>query len=116
MFCGDCTPTPAKILIEDIDDESFVRLWPEDIARPAGHLDYQALMLEPGDGAVTKASLLASTTLDPGIARHRASDFPLDYAVMFCGDHSELPATSPFRTTCCTFFYAATLAGEFLPC
>ena len=97
VFGGDCMPTPARILIEDIDDESYVRLWPDEIARPARHLDYQALMLEPGDGAVTKASLLASTTLDPSIARHRYSDFPLDYAVMFCGDHSELPGNITFQ-------------------
>jgi len=97
VFGGDCMPTPARIFIEDIDDESHVRLWPDEIARPSKHLDYQALMLEPGDGAVTKASLLARTTLDPSVPRHRFSDFPLDYAVMFCEDHSELPGNITFQ-------------------
>ena len=97
VFGGDCMPTPARILIEDIDDESHVRLWPNEIARPVKHLDYKALMLEPGDGAVTKASLLARTTLDPSIPRHRFSDFPLDYAVMFCEDRSELPGNITFQ-------------------
>ena len=97
VFGGDCLPTPARILIEDIGEESHVRLWPSEIKRPLPSVDYSALMLEPGDGAVTKASLLARTELDPSIPRHRYSDFPLDYSVMFCGDHSKLPGNITFQ-------------------
>ena len=42
-------------------------------------------------------SLLARTALDPSIPRHRYSDFPLDYALMFCGDHSDLPGNITFE-------------------
>jgi pimeloyl-ACP methyl ester carboxylesterase len=97
VFGGDCVPTPARILIEDIGEESHVRLWPDEIKQPNSAIDYQSTMLEPGDGAVTKASLLARTELDPSIPRHRYSDFPLDYSVMFCGDHSELPGNITFQ-------------------
>jgi pimeloyl-ACP methyl ester carboxylesterase len=97
VFGGDCVPTPARILIEDIGDESHVRLWPDEVEQPNNKIDYQAIMLEPGDGAVTKASLLARTELDPSIPRHRYSDFPLDYSVMFCGDHSDLPGNITFQ-------------------
>ena len=93
----DCVPTPARILIEDIGEESHVRLWPDEIKQPNSAIDYQSTMLEPGDGAVTKASLLARTELDPSIPRHRYSDFPLDYSMMFCGDHSELPGNITFQ-------------------
>ncbi|MFK7974811.1 MAG: esterase/lipase family protein [Halioglobus sp.] len=97
MFGGDCVASPARILIEDIGEESFVRLWPNEIKHPRAGINYEALMLEPGDGAVTKASLLARTRLDPSIPRHRYSDFPLDYAVMFCGDHTDLPGNITFQ-------------------
>ncbi len=97
VFGGDCMPTPARILIEDYAGESYVQLWPDEIKDPRSGIDYRALMLEPGDGAVTKASLLARTALDPSIPRHRYSDFPLDYAVMFCGDHSDLPGNITFQ-------------------
>jgi hypothetical protein len=97
VFGGDCLPTPARILIEDNDGESYVRLWPDEIKAPQRGIDYRAPMLEPGDGAVTKASLLARAALDPGIPRHRYSDFPLDYAVMFCGDHTDLPGNITFQ-------------------
>ena len=97
VFGGDCNPTPARIVIEDIGEESYVRLWPKQIKAPRDGVDYVALMLEPGDGAVTKASLLARTALDPSIPRHRFSDFPLDYAVMFCEDHSALTGNITFQ-------------------
>lgn len=97
VFGGDCMATPARILIEDIDDDSRIRLWPHEIERPQKGVNYRALMLEPGDGAVTKASLLARTALDPSIPRHRYSDFPLDYSVMFCGDHTKLPGNITFQ-------------------
>lgn len=97
VFGGDCVPTPARILIEDTGGESYVRLWPDEVKQPLNNIDYESIMLEPGDGAVTKASLLARTALDPSIPRHRYSDFPLDYAVMFCGDHADLPGNLTFQ-------------------
>lgn len=97
MFGGDCVASPARILIEDIGEESLVRLWPNEIKNPRPDINYHSVMLEPGDGAVTKASLLARTRLDPSIPRHRYSDFPLDYAVMFCGDHTDLPGNITFQ-------------------
>jgi pimeloyl-ACP methyl ester carboxylesterase len=97
VFGGDCVPTPARIVIEDIDDDSFIRLWPDEIEEPHAGIDYNTLMLEPGDGAVTKASLLGRAALDPSVPRHRFSDFPLDYPVMFCEDHSQLPGNITFQ-------------------
>ena len=97
VFGGDCVPTPARILIEDIGEESHVRLWPDEVKHPSSSIEYQSIMLEPGDGAVTKASLLARTELDPSIRRHEYSDFPLHYSVMFCGDHSDLPGNITFQ-------------------
>ncbi len=97
VFGGDCVATSARILIEDLEDDSYVRLWPTEIEQPLSGIDYASLMLEPGDGAVTKASLLARTELDPSIPRHQFSDFPLDYAVMFCEDHSKLPGNITFQ-------------------
>lgn len=97
VFGGDCSSTPARILIEDDGPESHVRLWPDEIRRPAPGVDYAALMLEPGDGVVTKASLLARAELDPSVPRHRFSDFPLSYPVLFCEDHSRLPGNLTFQ-------------------
>lgn len=97
VFGGDCHRTPARILIEDIGNDSFVRLWPHELTAPLAGVDYKALMLEPGDGAVTKQSLLAKTALDPLQTRHKYSYFPLHYAVMICEQHSRLPGNITFQ-------------------
>lgn len=59
-------------------------------------VDYGRPMLEPGDGLVTKASLLGRTILDPSIPRHRYSFFPLDYSFFLCEEHDTLPANPSF--------------------
>jgi hypothetical protein len=51
-------------------------------------------MLEPGDGSVTKASLLARDSLDPLAAR---SDFPIAWSMFVCEPHQNLPANPTFR-------------------
>ncbi len=81
----------------DIMVTPYLRLWPREIKAPREGVNYAVLMFEPGDGAVTRASRLARTALDPGIPRHRFSDFPLDYSVMFCEDHSALTGNITFQ-------------------
>lgn len=97
VFGGDCTLTPARILVEEVDGESKVRMYPHEISRPVSGVDYDALMLEPGDGSVTKASLLARDTLDPSVPRHEYSFFPLDHAVLLCEKHNALTSNIAFR-------------------
>lgn len=97
VFGGDCHPTPARILIEDVGDESLIRLHPSDIKNAQNNLNYEVMMIEPGDGSVTKQSLLANVELDPLAPRHPYSYFPLDYAVMICEEHSKLPGNLTFQ-------------------
>ena len=54
-------------------------------------------MLEPGDGTVTKASLLARESLDPTVPRHEYSHFPLDYAFFLCERHDRLTGNPSFQ-------------------
>ncbi len=97
VFGGDCELTPARILVEEVAGESVVRLDPDRVAVRLAGIDYQRRMLEPGDGRVTKASLLARQTLDPSVPRHRYSFFPLDYSVLYCAPHDTLTADINFQ-------------------
>lgn len=97
VFGGDCHLTPARLLVEEIDGESVTRLWPREIEKPERGVDYDSLMLEPGDEAVTKASLLARDELDPRVPRHPYSFFPLDYAFFLCAPHTALTGNIHFR-------------------
>ncbi len=96
-FGGDCDLTPARVLVEDIDGESRVRLDPRDIDNPLPGVDYDWLMLEPGDGTVTKASLLARDTLDPFVPRHRYIAFPVAGSMFLCERHDRLSANISFQ-------------------
>lgn len=97
VFGGDCRLTPARLLVEEVNGISEVRLWPRDISKPLPGVDYDSLMLEPGDGVVTKASLLARESLDSSVTRHRYIDFPLDYPLFLCVKHTALTGNVTFQ-------------------
>lgn len=97
VFGGDCELTPARLLVEEVDGESVLRLFPKEIRRPLAGVDYDALMLEPGDGTVTKASLLARESLDPSVPRHPWVRFDYDYAMFLCERHDQLTGNPSFQ-------------------
>lgn len=97
VFGGGCTLTSARIIVEEIEGESVIRLYPEDIKNRIEGIDYDALMLEPGDGSVTKASLLARNVLDPSVKRHKYSFFPLNYSLILCEKHNSLTGNINFQ-------------------
>ena len=95
VFGGDCELTPARCLLEEVDGHMMVRLHPREVRARVPGVDYDALMLEPGDGRVTKASLLARDSLSPDAAR--PGFFPISYAVFICRSHADLPSDITFR-------------------
>ena len=97
VFGGVCNLTPARILVEEVEGESLIRMRPEEITSPVPGIDYDALLLEPGDGSVTKASLLGRDVLDPSIPRHKYSFFPLDHAFLLCEKHNSLTGNINFQ-------------------
>ena len=97
VFGGSCDATPARIVVEEINGVSKVRLFPDEIEKPLPNVDYEKLMLEPGDGVVTKASLLARQTFDPTVARHKYSFFPLRYPMFLCVSHASLTGNIDFQ-------------------
>jgi pimeloyl-ACP methyl ester carboxylesterase len=94
---GDCELTPARLVVEEVDGVSEIRLWPKQIKHPVAAVDYDRIMLEPGDGTVTKASLLARESLDPSVPRHQWVSFPLDYPIFLCEAHTALTGNVTFQ-------------------
>ena len=97
VFGGDCVLTPARIVIEPQADSSLARLFPEDVRHKIAGVDYGQLMLEPGDGEVTKPSLLAREALNPVAPRNDALFFPLAYAFFLCESHERLTGNINFQ-------------------
>jgi len=90
---------PPVVLIHGImgsrleDSETGREVWYGNLGRLAFSdyrevaLEIDPVSLEPGDGIVTKASLLARESLDSSVTRHRFIDFPLDYPLFLCEKH-----------------------------
>ncbi|MGH8461848.1 MAG: lipase/acyltransferase domain-containing protein [Stenotrophobium sp.] len=97
VFGGDCTLTPARLLVEDDHGNSVARLNPGEVRNPVAGVDYTQLMMEPGDGEVTKSSLLARQSLDPTVPRNQYLFFPLDYAFFLCERHDRLTGNINFQ-------------------
>jgi hypothetical protein len=97
VFGGDCALTPARIVIERQAGRSVARLYPEDVQYKVPGVDYGRLMLEPGDGEVTKPSLLARQALNPVAPRNGALFFPLAYAFFLCENHERLTGNVNFQ-------------------
>jgi hypothetical protein len=101
VFGGDCTLTPARVVEErepgSVPERGIVRLLPNAIKAPEPGIDYSRLMLEPGDGEVTKPSLLARQSLDPTESRSEDVFFPLAYAFFLCVDHEHLTGNINFQ-------------------
>lgn len=90
LFGGDCTLTPARLALEDDGGHPAVRLYPDDIRKRVPGVRYDELMLEPGDGRVTKPSLLARETLDPMAPQSEDSFLPVAYWFVLCERHDQL--------------------------
>jgi len=96
VFGGDCVPTPAKLVVEEVDGDSAARLRPEQITRPVRGVNYDALMYEPGDGSVTMSSLLGRQEPDPSVPRHEYANVEFKRTFFVCADHTALTGNAIF--------------------
>jgi pimeloyl-ACP methyl ester carboxylesterase len=97
LFGGDCDLTPARLALEEVSGMPVARLRPDQIGAPAPGVPYSALMLEPGDGSVTKPSLLARETLDPSAPQNEDAVIPIAYWFFLCEHHSRLTGNVNFQ-------------------
>jgi pimeloyl-ACP methyl ester carboxylesterase len=97
LFGGDCTLTPARLALEEPAGVPAARLYPDQIRSPVPNVPYPELMLEPGDGSVTKPSLLARETLDPSAPQNEDSVIPIAYWFFLCEHHTKLTGNINFQ-------------------
>ena len=97
LFGGDCTLTPARILVEDDGGRPRTVFSPRDARARASADVLERAMLEPGDGRVTKPSLLARETIDPTAPQHEESFLPIAYFFFLCEEHDQLTGNINFQ-------------------
>jgi hypothetical protein len=95
VFGADCHLTPSRVLVEPDKGRMTARFNPEDIKHPLPDRSYDELMREPGDGQVTKASLLGRQSLDPTVPNR--GGFPIAFSFFLCAEHSDLPGNINFQ-------------------
>ena len=97
LFGGDCTLTPARIVVEDDGKGMQTRLAPSDVRKTVSSETLERVMLEPGDGRVTKPSLLARETIDPTAPQNEESFLPIAYFFFLCEQHDQLTGNINFQ-------------------
>lgn len=93
-FGGDCEPTPGKaVFLEDANGGRLV-FRPAQVnsrrERKAGGLDYEQLMIEPGDGLVPRSSQTARRPLGVGPDSDGFHMLPLRQSFFLCESHGRL--------------------------
>ena len=97
VYGGDCEPTLARIVVEDVRGKLVARERPEAIARPLADVDYDQLMYDPGDSVVTRASLLGRCEQS---AYSRCDDIRrmnLAHSIFICEMHQTLTSNIYFQ-------------------
>jgi pimeloyl-ACP methyl ester carboxylesterase len=95
VFGADCDLTLSRILVEAHKGHMVPRFDPAAIQHPMPGEPYDRLLHEPGDGMVTKASLLGRQSLDPTV--HNQGGFPIEFSFFLCALHSDLPGNINFQ-------------------
>jgi hypothetical protein len=72
-------------------------MYPDEIRARKPSVPYDELMQEPGDGRVTKPSLLARETLDPSAPQLDESFLPVAYWFFLCERHDRLTSNVSFQ-------------------
>src|SRR5262249_40018665 len=95
-FGGDYTPTPARAMIIDEPDGSFTPVMrAKNLPRKYDTPEIEHLMSEPGDGSVTRASLLS---LDGAAAGEgQTPGIRIDYSLFLCETHRKLTENITFQ-------------------
>lgn len=97
VFGGDCEPTLARLVAEEVDGRLVARDRPQVLATRVDGVDYEAAMFEPGDTVVTRSSLLGRCTLNISGPRSEVESLQVAQATFFCERHQQLTGSPSFQ-------------------
>jgi pimeloyl-ACP methyl ester carboxylesterase len=97
MFGGDCALTEAHAVLEPGADGVHMAFRPGDVQNKQPGVDYDKLMLEPGDRLVTRSSQLARESGDPAVPGRAFNFFPQAQNFFLCESHEKLTTNVYFQ-------------------
>jgi pimeloyl-ACP methyl ester carboxylesterase len=96
VFGGDCEPTLARLVVENVGNRFRARERVVDIAAPAAR-DLERLMHEPGDSVVTRSSLLGRRAPDVAAPHGMEESLQIAHTLFFCEQHQQLTGNAGFQ-------------------
>lgn len=95
LLGGDCSPTRRALVVESEGGRWVLRETPSQVRRPSRGMDLWQLFYEPGDGTVTKSSLLGALPPKEGSAQF--TGLPYAQAGFVCEQHLSLVKNWTFK-------------------
>ncbi len=103
-FGGDCTLTPARAVLDRDKNGERLVIRPSELSHRVSGVDYERLMLQPGDGLVTRDSQLGrGLDVAPGLP---GGTFPLVQSFFLCEQHDQLSVNPYFQNNLLNFLLA----------
>lgn len=107
VFGGDCEMTQARAMLEvDSEGERLV-FSHKQLKATDGSPDLDSLLLEPGDGLVTRASQVGRATMSSGREREPFNFFPIAQTFFLCEEHGQLTVNPYFQNNLLYFLFAS---------
>jgi pimeloyl-ACP methyl ester carboxylesterase len=104
VFGGDCSLTPTYAVLDRDGDRERLVIRPDEVKARVDGVDYERLMLQPGDGLVTRESQLGRGLADlPG---QPGRYFPLAQSFFLCETHDQLSVNPYFQNNLLNFLLA----------
>jgi pimeloyl-ACP methyl ester carboxylesterase len=110
LLGGDCTPTRRAFVVEPEDGRWVVRPTPAEVKHARRGVDLQRLYYGPGDGDVTKASLLDE--VPASLASQPHTDLPFASSGFICEKHVKLVKNWTFQDNLLHFLLYTPLPAE----
>jgi pimeloyl-ACP methyl ester carboxylesterase len=110
LLGGDCTPTRTAFVVEPEGGRWVVRPTPAEVRHPQKGVDLMRLYYGPGDGDVTKASLLDEVPATSVSQPH--TDLPFAGAGFICEKHVKLVKNWTFQDNLLHFLLYTPLPAE----
>lgn len=107
VFGGDCELTQARALLESDADGERLIFHHKQLKSAGNELDYDSLLLEPGDGLVTRASQVGRATHSGGREREPFNFFPIAQTFFLCERHGQLTVNPYFQNNLLYFLFAS---------
>jgi pimeloyl-ACP methyl ester carboxylesterase len=105
VYGGDCAPTPGRAILDvGPDGQQRLVVRPEEVHSRVAGVDYERLMLLPGDGLVTRDSMLGRDL--PDVFGQPSGRFPVAQSFFLCERHDQLSVNPYFQNNLLHFLLA----------